>query len=292
MVRLRVSVRRGRAKGRLLVSHVGVGTEWDPFPLMNREAVTRTDEGSTRQREASPAAHSIELRKTYGSGDATVHALAGITVTFQRGQFTAVMGPSGSGKSTLMHCMAGLDRPTSGQSFVGDLDLGRLDDSGLTQMRRDRIGFVFQSFNLVPTLTARENITLPADLAGRKVDQEWFDYLVQQLGIADRLSHRPSEMSGGQQQRCACARALINRPDLIFADEPTGNLDSNSSNEMLGFMRRSVTEFGQSIVMVTHDAHGASFADRVVFLADGQVVDELANPTADSVLERVRKLGV
>jgi putative ABC transport system ATP-binding protein len=259
---------------------------------MNREAVTRTDEGSTRQREASPAAHSIELRKTYGSGDATVHALAGITVTFQRGQFTAVMGPSGSGKSTLMHCMAGLDRPTSGQSFVGDLDLGRLDDSGLTQMRRDRIGFVFQSFNLVPTLTARENITLPADLAGRKVDQEWFDYLVQQLGIADRLSHRPSEMSGGQQQRCACARALINRPDLIFADEPTGNLDSNSSNEMLGFMRRSVTEFGQSIVMVTHDAHGASFADRVVFLADGQVVDELANPTADSVLERVRKLGV
>ena len=263
-----------------------------PFPLMNREAVTRTDEASTRQREASPAAHSIELRKTYGSGDATVHALAGVTVTFQRGHFTAVMGPSGSGKSTLMHCMAGLDRPTSGQSFVGDLDLGRLDDSGLTQMRRDRIGFVFQSFNLVPTLTARENITLPADLAGRKVDREWFDYLVQQLGIADRLSHRPTEMSGGQQQRCACARALINRPDLIFADEPTGNLDSNSSNEMLAFMRRSVTEFGQSIVMVTHDAHGAAFADRVVFLADGLVVDELANPTADSILERVRKLGV
>ena len=254
--------------------------------------MTRTDEASTDQREASPAAHAVELRKTYGSGDATVHALAGVTVTFQRGHFTAVMGPSGSGKSTLMHCMAGLDRPTSGQSFVGDLDLGGLDDSGLTQMRRDRIGFVFQSFNLVPTLTARENITLPADLAGRKVDQEWFDYLVQQLGIADRLSHRPTEMSGGQQQRCACARALINRPDLIFADEPTGNLDSNSSNEMLGFMRRSVTEFGQSIVMVTHDAHGAAFADRVVFLADGLVVDELANPTADSVLERVRKLGV
>jgi putative ABC transport system ATP-binding protein len=259
---------------------------------MNRDTVTRTDEASIRQREDSPAAHSVELRKTYGSGDATVHALAGVTVTFQRGHFTAVMGPSGSGKSTLMHCMAGLDRPTSGQSFVGDLDLGRLDDSGLTQMRRDRIGFVFQSFNLVPTLTARENITLPADLAGRKVDREWFDYLVQQLGIADRLSHRPTEMSGGQQQRCACARALINRPDLIFADEPTGNLDSNSSNEMLAFMRRSVTEFGQSIVMVTHDAHGAAFADRVVFLADGLVVDELANPTADSILERVRKLGV
>ena len=231
------------------------------------------------------------MRKTYGSGDATVHALAGVTVTFQPGHFTAVMGPSGSGKSTLMHCMAGLDVPTSGQTFVGDLDLGGLDDTGLTQMRRDRIGFVFQSFNLVPTLTAGENITLPADLAGRKVDKEWFDYLVQQLGIADRLRHRPTEMSGGQQQRCACARALINRPDLIFADEPTGNLDSNSSAEMLSFMRRSVTDLGQSIVMVTHDPYGAAFADRVVFLADGQVVDELANPTADSVLERVRKLG-
>jgi putative ABC transport system ATP-binding protein len=174
---------------------------------------------------------------------------------------------------------------------VGDLDLGSLDDTGLTQMRRDRVGFVFQSFNLVPTLTAAENITLPVDLAGRKVDKDWFDFLVKQLGITDRLTHRPSEMSGGQQQRCACARALINRPDLIFADEPTGNLDSNSSNEMLAFLRRSVSEFGQSIVMVTHDAHGAAFADRVVFLADGQVVDELANPTADSVLERVRNLG-
>ncbi len=253
--------------------------------------MTLTDEASTGQRDATPAAYSVELRKTYGTGDATVHALAGINVTFQRGRFTAVMGPSGSGKSTLMHCMAGLDRPTSGQAFVGDLDLGGLDDTGLTQMRRDRIGFVFQSFNLVPTLTAGENITLPADLAGRKVDKDWFDYLVQQLGITDRLHHRPTEMSGGQQQRCACARALINRPDLIFADEPTGNLDSNSSAEMLGFMRRSVTEFGQSIVMVTHDPHGAAFADRVVFLADGQVVDELTDPTADTVLERVRNLG-
>jgi putative ABC transport system ATP-binding protein len=190
-----------------------------------------------------------------------------------------------------MHCMAGLDRPTSGQTFIGRRDIGSLDDAGLTELRRDRVGFVFQSFNLVPTLTAAENITLPVDLAGRKVDKEWFDFLVQQLGITDRLTHRPSEMSGGQQQRCACARALINRPDLIFADEPTGNLDSNSSNEMLGFLRRSVSEFGQSIVMVTHDAHGAAFADRVVFLADGQVVDDLANPTADSVLERVRNLG-
>ena len=186
-------------------------------------------------------------------GQATVHALAGINVTFERGRFTAVMGPSGSGKSTLMHCMAGLDRPTSGQTFVGDLDIGHLDDAALTQMRRDRIGFVFQSFNLVPTLTAAENITLPIDLAGKKVDQDWFDYLVKQLGIADRLHHRPSEMSGGQQQRCACARALINRPDLIFADEPTGNLDSNSTQEVLGFLKRSVTEFGQSVVMVTHD---------------------------------------
>ncbi len=239
----------------------------------------------------SAAAHAVDLRKTYGSGAATVHALAGISVSFERGRFTAVMGPSGSGKSTLMHCMAGLDRPTSGHTFVGGVDVGQLDDAGLTQLRRDRIGFVFQSFNLVPTLSAGENITLPADLAGRKVDREWFDYLVAQLGIGDRLTHRPSEMSGGQQQRCACARALINRPDLVFADEPTGNLDSNSSAEMLSFMRRSVDEFGQSIVMVTHDPHGASYADRVIFLADGNVVDELGQPTPDSILERMRTLG-
>ena len=253
--------------------------------------MTLTDEALADQREATPAAHAIDLRKTYGTGQATVHALAGINVTFDRGRFTAVMGPSGSGKSTLMHCMAGLDQPTSGQTFVGDLDIGRLDDADLTQMRRDRIGFVFQSFNLVPTLTAGENITLPVDLAGRKVDQDWFDYLVKQLGISDRLTHRPSEMSGGQQQRCACARALINRPDLIFADEPTGNLDSNSTQEMLGFLKRSVNEFGQSVVMVTHDPHGASYADRVVFLTDGNIVDELYDPTADSVLERMRTLG-
>jgi putative ABC transport system ATP-binding protein len=201
------------------------------------------------------------------------------------------MGPSGSGKSTLMHCMAGLDRPTSGHTYISDLDVGGLDDKQLTQMRRDRIGFVFQSFNLVPTLTAGENITLPIDLAGEKVDQDWFDYLVGQLGIAPRLSHRPNEMSGGQQQRCACARALINRPDLVFADEPTGNLDSNSTSDLLSFLRRSVDEFGQSIVMVTHDARGAAYADRVVFLADGRVVDELRDPTADSILERVRTLG-
>ena len=241
--------------------------------------------------KAAPAAQAVDLRKTYGTGQAVVHALAGVTVTFERGRFTAVMGPSGSGKSTLMHCMAGLDRPTSGHCFVGGLDVGTLDDAGLTQLRRDRIGFVFQSFNLVPTLTAAENITLPVALAGRKVDRAWLDYLVKQLGIADRLSHRPGELSGGQQQRVACARALINKPDLVFADEPTGNLDSNSSAEVLSFLRHSVTKLGQSIVMVTHDPRGAAYADRVVFLADGSVVSELESPTADSVLERMRTLG-
>ncbi len=240
---------------------------------------------------AVPAAQAIDLVKTYGRGDAVVRALAGITLQLERGRFTAVMGPSGSGKSTLMHCMAGLDTPTSGRTFVGNQEIGLLDDGGLTQMRRDRIGFVFQSFNLVPTLTAEENITLPADLAGHKVDREWFDYLIGQLGIGDRLSHRPNEMSGGQQQRVACARALMGRPDLIFADEPTGNLDSNSSTEMLEFLRRSVTEFGQSIVMVTHDARGAAFADRVVFLADGRVVGERLDPTVDSILEQMKQLG-
>jgi putative ABC transport system ATP-binding protein len=252
-----------------------------------------TDQASTggAASPVPPAARAIDLVKTYGKGDAVVRALDGINVEFERGRFTAVMGPSGSGKSTLMHCMAGLDSATSGRTFVGDLEIGLLDDGGLTQMRRDRIGFVFQSFNLVPTLTAGENITLPADLAGLKVDKAWFDYLVDQLGIADRLNHRPSEMSGGQQQRAACARALIGRPDLVFADEPTGNLDSNSSTEMLTFLRRSVTEFGQSIVMVTHDPRGAAFADRVVFLADGTVEGELDSPTADSVLEQMKRLG-
>ena len=201
------------------------------------------------------------------------------------------MGASGSGKSTLMQCMAGLDRPTSGQCFVGGLDIGSLDDAGLTQLRRDRIGFVFQYFNLIPTLTAAENITLPAALAGAKVDREWFGYLVGQLGIGDRLTHRPAELSGGQQQRVACARALMNKPDLIFADEPTGNLDSNSSSDLLGFLRRSVTELSQSIVMVTHDPRSAAYTDRVVFLADGKVGSELEKPTADSILERMRALG-
>jgi putative ABC transport system ATP-binding protein len=252
-----------------------------------------TDQASTGAQSSPvlPAARAIDLVKTYGRGDAVVRALDGINVEFERGRFTAVMGPSGSGKSTLMHCMAGLDSPTSGRTFVGDQEIGLLDDAGLTQMRRDRIGFVFQSFNLVPTLTAGENITLPADLAGVKVDRAWFDYLVDQLGIGDRLSHRPTEMSGGQQQRAACARALIGRPDLVFADEPTGNLDSNSSGEMLAFLRRSVTELGQSVVMVTHDPRGAAYSDRVVFLADGTVVGELSSPTADSVLEQMKRLG-
>jgi putative ABC transport system ATP-binding protein len=239
----------------------------------------------------SPAARAVDLVKAYGKGDAEVVALDGVSVQFERSQFTAVMGPSGSGKSTLMHCLAGLDVPTSGHAFVGDQDIAQLNDAGLTKLRRDRIGFIFQSFNLVPTLTAKENIVLPADLARTKVDKAWFDLLVDQLGIGGRLSHRPAEMSGGQQQRVACARALIGRPDLIFADEPTGNLDSNASAELLDFLRRSVRDLGQSIIMVTHDPHGAAYADRVVFLADGNVAGELRAPTADTVLEQMKELG-
>jgi putative ABC transport system ATP-binding protein len=237
------------------------------------------------------SARSLDLTKTYGSGQAAVRALNNVNVAFERGRFTAVMGPSGSGKSTLLHCMAGLDRPTSGQAFIGEQDIGQLDDSGITRLRRDRIGFIFQSFNLVPTLSAAENITLPLDLAGTKVDREWFDDIVGRLGIGDRLGHRPSQMSGGQQQRVACARALITRPELIFADEPTGNLDSNASAELLSFLKDSTVRAGQSVVMVTHDPRGAAYADRVVLLADGAVVGELEKPTADSVLERMRNLG-
>jgi putative ABC transport system ATP-binding protein len=257
---------------------------------MALKSITTEPDALDEGQQAVPAAHSVDLRKTYGTGQAAVHAVAGISVAFERGRFTAVMGASGSGKSTLMQCMAGLDRPTSGQSFVGGLDIGSLDDAGLTQLRRDRIGFVFQYFNLIPTLTAAENITLPAALAGAKVDREWLGYLVGQLGIADRLTHRPGELSGGQQQRVACARALMNKPDLVFADEPTGNLDSNSSADLLAFLRRSVTELGQSIVMVTHDPRSAAYADRVVFLADGKLVSELEKPTTDSILDRMRTL--
>jgi putative ABC transport system ATP-binding protein len=250
-----------------------------------------TDASHRERTAAGPAARAIDLTKTYGRGDTAVRALAGVSIGFERGRFTAVMGPSGSGKSTLMHCMAGLDAPTAGQAFIGDVQLGSLDDSALTELRRDRVGFVFQAFNLVPTLTAAENITLPADLAGHAVDSGWLDQLVSQLGIADRLAHRPGELSGGQQQRIACARALITRPELIFADEPTGNLDSNASTDVLAFLRRAVDEHGQSIVMVTHDPQAAAYADRVVFLADGAVVGELASPSADAVLEQMKRLG-
>jgi putative ABC transport system ATP-binding protein len=245
----------------------------------------------TQQVATLPAARAVDLTKVYGTGDAAVRALDGVSLELERGWFTAVMGPSGSGKSTLMHCMAGLDRPTGGRAFIGERELDGLDDGDLTELRRDRVGFIFQSFNLVPMLTASENITLSADLAGSSVDLAWFDDLVGQLGIADRLGHRPSELSGGQQQRVACARALVGRPELIFADEPTGNLDSNASAEVLGFLRDAVNEHGQSIVMVTHDPLAASYADRVVFLADGDVVGEIRSPTADAVLEQMKKLG-
>jgi putative ABC transport system ATP-binding protein len=239
----------------------------------------------------APAARAVDLTKIYGTGETAVHALDGVSVEFGRGRFTAVMGPSGSGKSTLMHCMAGLDVPTSGHTFVGEQEVGSLDDRGLTELRRDRIGFVFQAFNLVPTLSALENITLPADLAGKTVDADWLAHLTDVLRITDRLSHRPSELSGGQQQRVACARALISKPDLVFGDEPTGNLDSKSSGEVLSFLRESVTDHDQAIVMVTHDPRAAAYADRVVFLADGKIVGELDSPTADTVLEQMKKLG-
>ncbi|MGO9973320.1 MAG: ABC transporter ATP-binding protein [Solirubrobacteraceae bacterium] len=245
----------------------------------------------TSERSTPAAARAVDLVKTYGAGEVAVRALDGVTLEFQRGRFTAVMGPSGSGKSTLMHCMAGLDVPSAGHTFIGDDEVGRLDDAALTQLRRDRIGFVFQSFNLVPTLSAAENITIAADLGGSPVDREWFEILVGQLKLTDRLSHRPGELSGGQQQRVACARALIGRPELIFADEPTGNLDSNASAEVLEFLRRAVNEHSQSIVMVTHDPIAAAYADLVVFLADGKLVAELGSPTADTVLQQMRRLG-
>ncbi|MGF1646047.1 MAG: ABC transporter ATP-binding protein [Kineosporiaceae bacterium] len=234
-------------------------------------------------------ASASELVKIYGKGEAEVHALDGVSVDFERGRFTAIMGPSGSGKSTLMHCMAALDKPTSGTVVVDGTDVSRLGDRALTKLRRDRVGFVFQAFNLVPTLTAAENITLPVDIAGRKVDRTWFDQVIGILGLGDRLTHKPSELSGGQQQRVACARALVSRPSIVFADEPTGNLDSRSAGEVLGFLRRSVDDFGQSVVMVTHDPAAASYADRIVFLADGRVVDEMTEPTTERVLDRMKR---
>jgi putative ABC transport system ATP-binding protein len=236
------------------------------------------------------AAQAIDAVKVYGSGLTTVRALDHVDVAFGRGEFTAIMGPSGSGKSTLMHCLAGLDTLTSGQILIGDTELGSLDDKHLTQVRRDRVGFIFQSFNLVPTLTAAENIALPAALAGRKLDQSWVDQVIDAVGLRDRLDFRPAALSGGQQQRVAAARALASTPEIVFADEPTGNLDSRASTEILEFLRRSVAQFGQTIVMVTHEPAAAAFADRVVFLTDGRIVDEMAAPTAERVLDRMKTL--
>ena len=242
-----------------------------------------------RQSAATGAVASARgLVKVYGKDEGQVRALDGIDVDLGRGQFTAILGPSGSGKSTLMHCMAALDTPTSGSVVLDGVEVAGLRDTALTRLRRDRVGFVFQSFNLVPTLTARENITLPMDIAGRTVDDAWFDLIVDTIGLRDRLSHRPSELSGGQQQRVAVARALTSRPAIVFADEPTGNLDSRASAEILGFLRRSVDEFGQSVVIVTHDAVAAGYADRALFLADGRIVDEMVDPSSASVLDRMK----
>jgi len=238
------------------------------------------------------AAQVLGATKVYGSGEAEVRALDGVTVGFERGRFTAIMGPSGSGKSTLMQCAAGLDRLTAGQVFIGDVDITRLSEKQLTLLRREKIGFVFQQFNLLPTLTARENILFPLDLAGRSPEQEWMDRVVATVGLGDRLDHKPSELSGGQQQRVAVARALVERPEIIFADEPTGNLDSRSSAEILTFMAQAVSQYGQTVVMVTHDPTVAAYADRILFLADGRIVDELLSPTREAILERIGRMGL
>ena len=241
---------------------------------------------------SATAARARDLTKTYGAGDTAVTALRSVSLDIPAGSFTAVMGPSGSGKSTLMHCMAGLDSASSGEVWIGDAALHDLTDRALTRIRRDRVGFVFQAYNLIPTLTARENITLPLDIAGRDVDPPWFDEVVDTTGLRDRLDHKPAELSGGQQQRVAGARALVSRPEIVFADEPTGNLDSRSSDELLRFLRGAVTDHGQTIVMVTHDARAASYADRAVFLGDGRVVDEMQAPTAERILDRLKSLEV
>ncbi|AKL66413.1 ABC transporter ATP-binding protein [Streptomyces goshikiensis] len=234
------------------------------------------------------AARATQLSKVYGQGETQVVALDNVSVDFAQGQFTAIMGPSGSGKSTLMHCVAGLDTFSGGSVRIGETELSTLKDKQLTQLRRDKIGFIFQAFNLLPTLTALENITLPMDIAGRKPDRQWLDNVIRMVGLSDRLSHRPTQLSGGQQQRVAVARALASRPEIIFGDEPTGNLDSRSGAEVLGFLRNSVRELGQTVVMVTHDPVAASYADRVIFLADGRIVDEMISPSADGVLDRMK----
>ena len=236
------------------------------------------------------AAHAVDAHKVYGSGDTEVRALDGITVEIEESRFTAIMGPSGSGKSTLMHCMAGLDTLTSGRVLIGDVDLTTLTDKQLTLLRREKVGFVFQAFNLVPTLSAGENITLPLDLAGADPDQQWFDEVIRTVGLGDRLRHRPAELSGGQQQRVAVARALVSRPDITFADEPTGNLDSNAGHEILAFMRQAVDDLSQTIVMVSHDPVAAANADRILFLVDGQIISEMADPTSEQVIDRMKEL--
>jgi putative ABC transport system ATP-binding protein len=237
------------------------------------------------------AARAANVSKSYGDGNAAVHALDDVSVSLEAGEFTAIMGPSGSGKSTLLHVLAGLDRPSSGEIYVGDTEITSLKDKALTLLRRDQIGFIFQSFNLLPTLTAAENIVLPIKIAGRKPDAFWVQSIVETVGLSERLSHRPSQLSGGQQQRVAAARALASRPQIVFADEPTGALDSRSGAELLGFLRTAVKELGQTVVMVTHDAGAAAYADRVLFLADGKIVDEMREPTADSVLDYMKHLG-
>ena len=254
-------------------------------------AMTVTDGPFSPSSTDTLAARAVDAVKVFGEGDTEVRALDGVSLDVDRGAFTAIMGPSGSGKSTLMHCMAGLDTLTSGEVYIGATALSGLPERQLTLLRRDQVGFVFQAFNLVPTLTAEENILLPMLLAGEDPDQAWVDEVVATVGLGDRLSHRPSELSGGQQQRVAVARALAGRPDLAFADEPTGNLDSNTGAEILAFMRKAVTDLDQTIVMVTHDPVAAAYADRVVFLVDGQITEELTDPTADAVIDRMKQLG-
>ena len=246
---------------------------------------------NTPQISTASAARAEGLSKFYGTGDAAIPALDNVTVALAEGQFTAIMGPSGSGKSTLLHMLAGLDRPSSGEVYLGDTEITSLNDKTLTLLRRDRIGFIFQSFNLLPTMTAAENIVLPMRIAGRKPDAAWVASIVETVGLTQRVGHRPSQLSGGQQQRVAAARALASRPQIVFADEPTGALDSRSGAELLAFLRTAVDDLGQTVVMVTHDANAAAYADRVIFLADGHIVDELRSPTSDSVLDYMKKLG-